>query len=111
MFVSSKLDLLGDHPYTNYRDAYLQLQRLGYTVELLRKPWACFDAALYSVLLLSDPEEELAPAEVSKLEDDVRRRGLSVLVIADWYGDSDGEHIIRCVSNTRWPRCGSATSR
>jgi membrane-bound transcription factor site-1 protease len=85
--VSTKLDLLGDHPYTNYREAYMKLQRLGYTVEVLRKPWSCFDAALYSVLVLCDLEESLGRGEVAKLEADVRYQGLSLLVIADWYDE------------------------
>lgn len=86
--VSTKLDLLGDHPYTNYRDAYLHLQRLGYNVEILRKPWTCFEANLYAVLVLCDLEEELSPVETSKLETDVRLHGLSVLVIADWFDET-----------------------
>ena len=64
------------------------LQRLGYTVEILRKPWTCFDASLFAVLVLCDLEEELSPEEINKLEEDVRVRGLSVLVIADWFDEN-----------------------
>jgi hypothetical protein len=51
-------------------------------VDILRKPVTCFDARLYAFLILSDPEE---PAEVDKLESDVREEGLSLLVVADWH--------------------------
>ena len=69
----------------------MMLQRLGYTVEVLRKPWTCFDARLYSVLILGDMEEHISSSEMEKLEVDIREEGLSVLVIADWY-DEVGLH-------------------
>ena len=56
-------------------------------LETLRGPWTCFDASLYSVLILPDLEEEIWPAEMEKLESDMRGLGLSVFVIADWFDE------------------------
>ena len=36
-------------------------------------------------LLLVDSEEEYFPEEISKLKQDIDDRGLSVIVVADWY--------------------------
>eukprot|EP01041_Mallomonas_annulata_P003854 gene3854-7686_t len=80
-------DSLGDHPFTNYLMAYEQLQELGYTVDILRSPWTCFDARHYSILIISDPEETFHPNEVNKLENDMRYNNLSVLIIGDWYDE------------------------
>jgi membrane-bound transcription factor site-1 protease len=65
----------------------MQLQKLGYVVELLRGPWTCFDANQYGSLIISDIEETIATEEVNKLESDVRDLGLSLLVVADWYDE------------------------
>ncbi|CAN0439504.1 unnamed protein product, partial [Ectocarpus sp. 13 AM-2016] len=47
---------------------------------------SCFDAESYGALLVVDPEAELGQDEKAKLEMDVKERGLSVVVFADWYG-------------------------
>lgn len=39
----------------------------------------------YGALLLVDSEEEYFPEEVVKLQDDVRSKGLGLIVFADWY--------------------------
>lgn len=46
--------------------------------------WAVCSSS-YGTLLVVDTEEEFFPAEVAKLQDDVMKEGLSVLVLADWY--------------------------
>lgn len=47
-----------------------------------------FDADQYGALLVVDPEAELGPEEKAKLELDVRKRGLSLVVFADWYSEN-----------------------
>ena len=53
------LDLNGDHPHTNYRDAFTAVLGFGYSVKILSKPFTSFDASDYGALLLIDPEEEV----------------------------------------------------
>jgi len=81
------LDWHGDHPYTNYRQLLKSLQALDYSVEILRGPWTCFDASAYGILLVVDPEEEFLDEEITKLQDDLKHRGLSLLLIPDWYDE------------------------
>ena len=56
------LDLHGDHPHTNYKDAFQAVLGLKYYVEILSKPFTSFDASAYGALLLLDPEEEVSAA-------------------------------------------------
>ncbi len=79
------LDWHGDHPHTNFRSVFAALRHLGYHVDVLGSPYTCFDARQYGVLLVVDPEEEFFPAEIAKLQTDVREHGLALVVIADWY--------------------------
>ena len=60
---------------------------LGFHIDLLRGPWTCFNASLYAALLIVDPEEEVFPEELVKIENDIREKGLSVMLITDWYDD------------------------
>ena len=69
------------------RDAYVHMQSLGYTVEILRGPWTCFDGSLYGILIVSDVEENIAAVEMDKVQIDIREKGLSVLIAADWYDE------------------------
>ena len=39
----------------------------------------------YGAVMIVDPEEEFYPEEVAKLAEDVRRRGLGLLVFGEWY--------------------------
>lgn len=61
------LDLNGDHPHTNYRDAFMAVLGFGYSVEILSKPFTSFDASNYGTLLLIDPEEEVCRLAASSL--------------------------------------------
>ncbi|XP_015778554.1 PREDICTED: membrane-bound transcription factor site-1 protease-like [Acropora digitifera] len=79
------LDWNGDHIHTNFKDMYMHLRNAGYFVEVLGSPFTCFDASKYSTLLLVDSEEEYFAEEVTKLRDDVENKGLSVIVVADWF--------------------------
>lgn len=45
----------------------------------------CFDAGNYGALLMVDLEDEMGDEEKRKLESDVKDRGLSLVVFADWY--------------------------
>jgi hypothetical protein len=56
-------------------------------VDILRKPLTCFDASLYSILVLCDMEDVMTTQEIDKLEEDIRDRNLSVLVISDWFDE------------------------
>lgn len=58
------LDWTGDHPHTNFRDAYHALRAQGYFLEVLSSDFTCFDASLYGAVLVVDPEEEFFAAEV-----------------------------------------------
>lgn len=73
-----------DHIHTNFRGLYSHLRSKGYFVDVLSRDLTCFEAALYSSLLLVDTEEDFSALEVEKLEKDVLE-GLSVIVFADWH--------------------------
>lgn len=45
----------------------------------------CFSADNYKVLILADIEDYLSEQEILKLRTDVEAKGLSLIVIADWY--------------------------
>ena len=79
------MDWNGDSPFTSFRSLYTELRAAGYYVEVLRSDFSTFDAASYGALLLLDSEERFLPAELTKLADDVRRRGLGLVVAADWW--------------------------
>ncbi|GAM22251.1 hypothetical protein SAMD00019534_054260 [Acytostelium subglobosum LB1] len=78
-------DWNGDHPHTNFRNLYQRLRDIGYYLEIIGSPLTCFDPENYGALLIVDPEEEFFPAEIKKIEEDVRSRGLNLIVFADWY--------------------------
>lgn len=60
--------------------------RLTHThTQVLSCDWTCFDATQYGTLMVVDPEEEYFATEVDKLQVDLEQRGLSLLVVADWY--------------------------
>jgi membrane-bound transcription factor site-1 protease len=81
---SDTLDWIGDHPYNNYARLYNQIRAANMYLEILHGDWTCFDARGYGTLLLVDSEEEIAEAEILKLQADVAQ-GLSVTVLAEWY--------------------------
>jgi membrane-bound transcription factor site-1 protease len=95
------LDWHADHAHTNFHEAFDALIHAGFFIEILTTDFTCFDANNYGVLLLIDSEEEYFAEEVAKLTTDVKQRGLSLVVFADWY-DLD---VVRDVSffdeNTR----------
>ncbi|KAF2074054.1 hypothetical protein CYY_004623 [Polysphondylium violaceum] len=78
-------DWNGDHIHTNFKDLYNRLKQLGYYVEVISTPLTCFDPQNYGTLLIVDPEDEFFPAEIKKIEEDVRNYGLNLVVFADWY--------------------------
>jgi membrane-bound transcription factor site-1 protease len=85
LFSSSPFDWNADHIHTNFYNLYRYMRKLGFYVEVLGEPWSCFNASNYAALLVVDPEEEMWEEEQRKLETDIRRNGLSLLVLADWY--------------------------
>ncbi|CAM9984101.1 unnamed protein product [Scytosiphon promiscuus] len=100
---SDMLDRLGDHPHTNFRTLFDALLDAGYYVEVLGSDWSCFEAEKYGALLLVDPEAELGREEKGKLERDVKERGLSVVVFADWYSHDVMKQVRFVDDNTRMP--------
>lgn len=79
------LDWNADHLHTNFRDFYQQLRSAGYYIDVLTTPLNCLDGSQYGTLLLVDVEEEFWPEEVEKLYNEVTSKGLSLLIMADWY--------------------------
>ncbi|CAN0189465.1 unnamed protein product [Pylaiella littoralis] len=100
---SDMLDRLGDHPHTNFRTLFETLLDAGYYVEILGSDWASFDADQYGALLMVDPEAELGQEEKAKLELDVKERGLSLVVFADWYSEDMMSQVRFVDDNTRMP--------
>eukprot|EP00756_Hemistasia_phaeocysticola_P013388 Hpha_TRINITY_DN15276_c0_g4::TRINITY_DN15276_c0_g4_i1::g.66477::m.66477/K08653/MBTPS1; membrane-bound transcription factor site-1 protease len=105
------LDWNGDHPHTNFKGAFDAVIKAGYYVDILTSDFLSFDASVYSALLLIDTEEEFSNAEIEKLESDVKQRGLSVLVFAEWYNEELMQNAIFKDDNTgEWwtPATGGA---
>lgn len=85
------LDWHGDHPISNFRHlvSHLRLQA-GFHVEILNDPLSVLNCSSvvaddYLAILLVDPETAFSRRERSVLVDLVRRRGLSVVVLAEWF--------------------------
>lgn len=76
---------LGDNLFTNFQSLYHRLSRRGYYLETLNQPLTCFSAENYKALLLVDIEDYLSEEEITKLRVDIETRGLSLIVVADWY--------------------------
>lgn len=75
----------GDHIFTNLMHFYKYLVLSDqYYVEVLNEPITCFDSKNYIAYILADPERALTKNEVTKLQKDLEKRGLSLIVIADW---------------------------
>ena len=105
------LDWNGDHIYTNFHELYTSLRQRGYFVEVLGRDFTCFDASKYGTLLIVDPEEEYFEEEIVKLQEDVQTKGLSLIVVADWYNVETMKKIKFLDDNTnRWwtPLTGGA---
>lgn len=99
----SFLDWYGDHLHTNFRGLFNHLREKAFFVEILHAPLADFDAAYYTALLVVDSEAAFAPAEAAKLAADVRTRGLSLMVAADWDDAATRQRLRFLDDNThRW---------
>jgi subtilisin family serine protease len=86
------VDWNGDHPHTNFLELFNKLIRKGYYIEVLNSgDWTTFDAKNYGALLIVDPEDEIMEWEARKLQTDIEKLGLSVVIFADWYN----EYVIR----------------
>ena len=73
----------------------------GYSVDLLGSPATCFNASHYGTLLITDPENEFTTAEVDKLVDDVKNKGLGVVIFADWFNGVTAASLRFFDDNTR----------
>lgn len=81
------LDWNGDHIHTNFKDLYSHLRKNDFYIEILNEDLTKFNAENYGQLLLMDTEEEFTQKEREKLEIDIHQKGLSLIVIADWYNE------------------------
>eukprot|EP00039_Didymoeca_costata_P005004 m.77620 g.77620 ORF g.77620 m.77620 type:complete len:960 (+) comp12634_c0_seq5:144-3023(+) len=109
--LSDPLDWNGDHPHTNFRTLFSIVRSRGYFLEVLDSPFTCFDANDYGALFIVDPEEEFHNEEIDKLKKDVLERGLSLVVLADWYNTNVMEEVSFQDDNTRnwwYPETGGA---
>lgn len=89
---ASPFDARGDHPHTNYALLWTQLRAAGYYLEVLSAPaLSCLRGDQYGALLVVDPEDWWHPEEQKALVRHVSR-GLSLLVLADWYAPSLLKH-------------------
>eukprot|EP01117_Protostelium_nocturnum_P001157 TRINITY_DN1147_c1_g1_i3.p1 TRINITY_DN1147_c1_g1~~TRINITY_DN1147_c1_g1_i3.p1 ORF type:complete len:1066 (-),score=261.97 TRINITY_DN1147_c1_g1_i3:935-4132(-) len=94
-------DWNGDHLHTNFKWLWTYFRKRGYYVDILGSPYTCFKAENYGTLMIVDPEEEFFPAEIEKLEVDIKEKGLSVVVFADWYNIETMKNIVFFDQNTR----------
>ena len=95
------LDWYSDHPHTNFKRLYGYLRKMGMFIEILGQSFECFDAFKYQTLLIIDPEDDYHLKELVKLQDDVRNKGLSVLVVCDWWNAEIMNKIQYFDENTR----------
>lgn len=82
-------DWRADSPYTNLVDAYAHIISLGYQVDILRTDFGCFDASVYSTLLIIDPEASFTADEIEAIRYHLAESELSLLIFADWDSMSD----------------------
>ena len=75
----------GDHIFTNYVHLHQKLVESGYFVEVLTESYMCFNSSNYKVLMIIDPEDYFSGNEIIKLRNDFEEKGLSLVVVADWY--------------------------
>ena len=74
--------------FTNYVQMHQRLSEFGgYHIEILTDPFTCFDALNYGAILIVDPEDWFSTQEIIKLRNDVENKGLSLIVLADWYNE------------------------
>ena len=99
--TSDVLDWHGDHPATNYHRTLDFLTDIGYSVDILASPATCFNASEYGALLVVDPEEEWHEAEVEKLAADVKKRGLGLVVVGEWFNTATMASLRFYDDNTR----------
>ena len=79
------LDLHGDHPHTNFRGLFEHLRALGYFVDVYWGDLSAVEASRYAALLLIDVEGTFTSNEIEAIVADVEERGLSLVVLADWF--------------------------
>ncbi|CAG0880863.1 unnamed protein product [Cyprideis torosa] len=87
--TNDPLDWNGDHPHTNFKGMYTALRNAGYYLEVLGQPFTCLESPhkSYGSLLIVDPEEEFFSEEIFFLQSEVKK-GLSLIIFADWYNST-----------------------
>ncbi|KAH8312970.1 hypothetical protein KR067_005631 [Drosophila pandora] len=98
---SDPLDWNADHIHTNFKDMYTHLRNIGYYIDVLREPFTCFNASDYGALLIVDPEREFEDSEIVALKENVYKKGLGVVIFADWYNTTVMKKIKFFDENTR----------
>ena len=78
---------------------------------MLRGDWLSFDASRVGALLLLDAEEPYTPLEAAKLQDDLGKHGLGLLVAADWYSPSLMAQLDYTDAHTKWPIAARPAAR
>lgn len=82
---NNPLDWTGDHPHTNFKGLFDYLTARGWYVDILGTDFTCFNASLYSSLVIIDPEDEFLDDEIAKLHLDMAHHNLSLVLFADWF--------------------------
>jgi membrane-bound transcription factor site-1 protease len=60
---------------------------MGLYAEILTQSWTCFNAENYKALMIVDIEDFFSQKEITKLQSDLETRGLSLIIVADWYNN------------------------
>lgn len=78
------LDWRGDHPFTNHLGLYEYLVANDYAVDFLLSDFSCVNGELYSTYLLIDPEQIITEYHIKKIQYDLEKHDLSLIIFADW---------------------------
>ncbi|XP_075238798.1 membrane-bound transcription factor site-1 protease-like [Convolutriloba macropyga] len=95
------LDWHSDHVHTNFKSLFERLISARYYIETWSGQLNCFDASKYRALLIVDPEEMFSIEEIKKVYKDVTEKGLSLIVVSDWWNREVMEKIKYFDENTQ----------
>ena len=77
-------DWRGDHPFTNLLSVYRTAIEMGYIVDFLYDDFSCVDGNLYSIYLIIDPEKSYSDYEISKIQYDMEKLNVSLIIFGEW---------------------------
>ena len=78
------LDWRGDHPFTNHLGLYEYLVKQNYVIDFLLSDFSCIKGELYSTYLLIDPEQKFTDYDIKKIQFDLEKHDLALIIFADW---------------------------